>query len=121
MESISEKISKHTFDLINILALLKERLDDDNIDSEKEMKCLHHMILSYYKIREKVDKVLTKEPKYYVNSDDDTESDCEVTEDMENAFKFKERLQKIIRDGTNEIKNLEHFNGMVCVEKAYIY
>ena len=75
MASISEKISKHTFDLINILALLKQRLDNDNIDSEKEMKCLHHMILSYYKIREKVDKVLSKEPTYYVDSDDETEDE----------------------------------------------
>jgi hypothetical protein len=117
MATISEKITMHTSDLINILAMLRERLADENIKSEKEMKYLRFMISAYYKIKEKVEKVLSKPPTYYVNSDDDTESDCDIGEELS---KFNERLEKLIDEGTHELINLEHFNGLIQVEKIYI-
>lgn len=119
MTTIAEKISSHTGDLVNILEMLKMRLDDCNIESDKEMKYLRFMISAYYKIKDKVEKILVKPPVYYVNSDDDTESDCDIGEEIESSSKFKERFQCLITEGTVELLNLEHFNGLLDIEKDY--
>lgn len=114
MASISEKITLHTNELVYVLGLLKERLTDDNIKSEKEMKYLRFIISSYYKIKDKVEKVLGKAPKYYVEDDDDSESDCDIGEE---PSKFIERFQNLITEGTHELCNIEHFNGLIQIEK----
>jgi hypothetical protein len=118
MTTIAEKISCHTAELVNILMILKTRLDDANIESDKEMKYLRFMISAYYKIKEKVEKRLVKSPVYYVNSDDDTESECDIDETVE-VPRFKERLEKLITEGTEELLNLEHFSGLIHIEKYY--
>lgn len=85
---------------------LKDRISDDSIDSEKEIKYLLKIEKVYSDSEKKIKKVLSHEPKYYYNSDDDTETEWEFEDCDEEFICDKSVLIEMIHNASSELKDI---------------
>jgi hypothetical protein len=99
---------------------LRTRINDDRVDSEKEMKYLAKVekMLSGNIINSKIKKILSKEPIYY-DSDEDTETDWEFTEktDDEDEYKCDTKLySEMVSKAEDELKIIRFAKGMTIIK-----
>ena len=93
---------------------------DDNIDCEKEIKYLSKIENAFNKLKRKIDIILEKSPKYYYNSDDDTETDWEFSDNESDDEKCDPEIFKLmLLKASDKLKDARFTKGIVIIKKRF--